>query len=828
MGSSMTIQLYNDRSVTWRGFRAVFDSKNSLCGGEFSFESGVIHSPNYPAPYDATVDCVYVIKYRDLRRVQVRVLDLQLPVSDKCSRGVLMFYDGNSIESPLHSFLCGEKKDSLSTSTESSNVDSLSSEAESNQYLIESTGNTLTLRLRSNGLDTMRGFKLSYRSICGGNIELEQGQQFTLSSPNYPHYDRRSTLCAWTLSTKPDMKLAITTTHVDSYLINPTCQFSFVSIYPGSSFNATPLAHFCSHVPSTLISPGEFIKTLVKVIFIIDIFNNMHKINSFVGNTITIQSMRSTFRMLISPSLNRCGAWLQTVSGEITSPQYPAGYPLGIQCDWTLKLGESNRFNIEMLDFDVTSSEFCATDFVEMRQDSHDGTLIGRFCGSELPNFFSFSSVQNRPEVPSSIVSTLNVTQKASTADSLLVSSDTSAKKEDAFASNRIWIRFHSDKFSSPGRGFRMRFNVASIVRLSSASGRIASPLHPNYSYKPEKVTYLISTNEDQLLQFDFEEIQLPAAEDECMASIRIKDGFDPSSVYLEEICGSGPKKSLRTNSYQATVEYVSDGDAIFSLNWSSFPLAGLIVESILNQTSTSTVNRSDCGGLIKMTQPSETATIFSPGYPHGYPPTLNCTWTIVVPETRCLQVRFLELNIEGYANTCHFDRLLFFVPEVDSFGREDSEWSLAKTVCGRQSNPINLESAHIQVRFESDSVGNGNGFRLSFKSICGGRVDATRPGELAYNASLTGEQNCRWTFVGRVGRTLQLKIKRLRIGSGPLCADDYLLFRNGGNDKSPLLGKGRFCGPEDEGKLPESTGNQVSVILQLEKLSQVRDESNF
>lgn len=258
MGSSMTIQLYNDRSVTWRGFKGYFTARNSLCGGEFSFESGVIHSLNYPAPYDAAVDCVYVIKYRDLRRVEVRVLDLQLPTADNCSRGALMFYDGSSIESPLLNFLCGEKKDSISTSTESS-ADSANAETGSNRYLIESTGNSLTVRLRSNGLDTMRGFKLSYRSICGGHIELEQGQQLTLSSPNYPHYDRRSTLCAWTISTKLDMKLAITTTHVDSYLINPTCQFSFVSIYPGTSFNATPLAHFCSHVPSTLISSGKFL-----------------------------------------------------------------------------------------------------------------------------------------------------------------------------------------------------------------------------------------------------------------------------------------------------------------------------------------------------------------------------------------------------------------------------------------------------------------------------------------------------------------------------------------------------------------------------------------
>lgn len=740
MGNAMTIQLHNEKAISWRGFRARFTLlREAGCGGEFTFESGTLHSPGFPASYDPNVDCLYVIRYFDVRRVQINISDLSFPVSVNCTSGALLVYDGEDNNAPLLKQFCGVKSNDLAGSNGTSDA-----------YTILSSKNSLTIRLRGNGRESSSGFKLTYKSVCGGHIELEPEQKVVLTSPNYPHYDRQSKSCLWTVATKPTLRLAITVTHVDSYYSQQVCEINYVSIRAGIESGGPEMSRFCSHVPSTLFSPG---------------------------NAINVESSRSTFRMIVSASLSSCGADLHTTAGEITSPQYPVGYGPSIQCDWTIQLADSNQFDLQMLDFDLTASEYCATDYFELREESHEGRLIGRFCGSEIPSIDS--------------------------------------------SSNKLWLRFHSDAHTSSGRGFRLRYQLLSEIRLNGTQGRISSPLHPKFSHRPEKVTYFISTTEDHIIEFEVIDLQLPAtANDECIAFIRIREGDNADGVILKELCGVGSIPPIRTKSHLAIVEYVSDGDSLFSVRWSSRTMSSVIAENILNETMRQ--NKTiDCGATIEIDQPTY---IHSPRYPAMYPPSSNCTWILIAPAARKLQLHFVALSIEGHTPGCYFDRLLVFEPHVDSFGKEEADWSLRETVCGITWPDIALNSGTAMVRFESDVMGASSGFRLQARTVCGGRIDASKSGKISYQVRDSSDAaNCQWILVARVGRTLKVKIDRLRIGQASPCVGEFLLIRNGGSEQSPLLGRGRYCGPNDEKLLPESSSNQVSIQMHTISKANVR-----
>ena len=59
-GSTMTVKL-KTRFARGRGFRAVFSSSPSSCGGDFNAISGSFASPGFPDSYPAGLECVWTI-----------------------------------------------------------------------------------------------------------------------------------------------------------------------------------------------------------------------------------------------------------------------------------------------------------------------------------------------------------------------------------------------------------------------------------------------------------------------------------------------------------------------------------------------------------------------------------------------------------------------------------------------------------------------------------------------------------------------------------------------------------------------------------------------
>ena len=71
-------------------------------------------------------------------------------------------------------------------------------------------------------------------------------------------------------------------------------------------------------------------------------------------------------------------------SGTLTSPYYPAPYPDGSECVYTISQANGTYITLTILDFDIEDN--CANDFLEIRDgDSEESLLVGKFCGNQIP-----------------------------------------------------------------------------------------------------------------------------------------------------------------------------------------------------------------------------------------------------------------------------------------------------------------------------------------------------------------------------------------------------------------------------------------------------------
>lgn len=80
---------------------------------------------------------------------------------------------------------------------------------------------------------------------------------------------------------------------------------------------------------------------------------------------------------------------MESEEGTFSSPGYPDNYPLETQCEWTIKASEGNGVQLSFEEFDLADSTNCDDDYVEIRENSKIGKLIGVFCGGNVPSNIS-------------------------------------------------------------------------------------------------------------------------------------------------------------------------------------------------------------------------------------------------------------------------------------------------------------------------------------------------------------------------------------------------------------------------------------------------------
>lgn len=106
--------------------------------------------------------------------------------------------------------------------------------------------------------------------------------------------------------------------------------------------------------------------------------------------TILILIKFNTYILYVSA----CGGNYESIKGTISTPNYPNNYLRDSECIWVLKSSVGNRVSVNFVFFELEDSEFCNEDYMEVREYNSTGSLLGVFCGSNLPpNNISGSSL---------------------------------------------------------------------------------------------------------------------------------------------------------------------------------------------------------------------------------------------------------------------------------------------------------------------------------------------------------------------------------------------------------------------------------------------------
>ncbi|KAI1280397.1 Cubilin [Halotydeus destructor] len=488
-GNHMTVKMVSDASVFRKGFKADFVALPGGCSQMFtSMEQGQIMSPHYPAKYDPNSDCSWVINANAQHTVELTIVDFDLPFTDNCTTDFLEVTDCRTNQQLLKH--CGQR---LPDNPKVTSVD----------------GN-LCVRFTTSNQEARKGFKATFRQVCGGTI-LVTGDLTTLSSPNFPNpsYDRG---CTWILTAPtPDEKVMLTFTRTIGFINNNgACEpyNGHLQIRDGDTEESPEIAQLCSsHLPKPIVSAGQ----------------HLH---------VKLTNGHFVFQAKASSSWAGCGGNLTSAAGFFVSPGYPSNYPLNSECIWQLQAPLGNRVAYNFSDFNVEQSDNCTFDYVELRDGSQDGRFIGRYCGSDMPI------------------------------------SDTVSTQ-----SSTLWVKFRSDS-EGTGPGFEGHYELVHGNNITGTAGTIQSPGWPvgmTAMGPPFTWTITVPTNMFVKVTFSAMEFMQHSGNPDCpFTNLKVIDGSGQDAAILGTFCSYTIPAPIVSSTNVLTVTLTSPDYFVgkFELHW--------------------------------------------------------------------------------------------------------------------------------------------------------------------------------------------------------------------------------------------------------------------
>ncbi|XP_070842448.1 cubilin [Chaetodon trifascialis] len=826
--SALTMVFRADSSVSMSGFQMIWYQNG--CGGELSGPSGSFISPDYPNRYPENRECIWYITTSAGSSMTLTIHEFDVEFHPDCNYDVLEVYGGPDLSAPQLAKLC--------TTT-------------SSPVCISSTGNLVTVRFKSDGYVSGRGFSGSWAEVqagCGGPVIAPSGE---IHSPLYPSSYPKNVDCSWVISVDPNHRVFFNFSDLD---IEPhsNCSWDYVAIHDGPTISFPLLGRVCgTSLPPSITS---------------------------TQNTIYVRfrsdSSRS-HRGFSARFSETCGATIITDNngGAIASPQYPAPYPPNQNCSWIIIAQEPfNHVTLSFTDFELEMiSSNCSHDVVKILDgDNYQAPSIGHYCGFEMPypvtsfsnslviNFISDHSVSrkgfratysgsisscggdlvmesgafNSPNYPDAYPPNVECvwTIRSSPGNRLQLSfaifhlqGDSSCQNDyleiregnatgplvGFFCGNLLpsnytsvighilWIKFVSDA-SISGAGFRATFSHMYGNDVMGEFGQIASPLYPRVYPSNAHYHWTVTVEGDSYIQIHFLDMDIEDLYDCHYDQLKIFDGPSVHDYPIGTFCGLALPPPLRSSTSTVTLQFHSDstvGGRGFLVEWTAVQESG----------PPPTITPGSCGGAI-MT--GETPSfLYSPGWPETYPPNQECTWLIHSPGST-VEFNLLSLNIEDDP-MCYFDSLVI----------RDGATSLSPvlgSVCGRDPpGTFHSTGDTMFIHFSSDSSISGQGFNASYSRGCGGLLHVDR-GVLSspyYPLNYLPGLDCSWHVMVMPGFTVSVTFQgTFQIqGYGTGCSSgDYLELRNGPDCSAPLLGE-RLCGSSPPSLL-QTTDNHLFI----------------
>ncbi|XP_030748736.1 cubilin-like [Sitophilus oryzae] len=699
--NEMLVSFVADYNYQGKGLYAAYHTNQAECGGTLRLASGYIYSPNYPNNYNESNSCEWLLSADEHHRLGLTFEDLDLP--DDCNKTYIKVFDGPNQAYPLLETICG-----------SSNITG---------KIISSTYDLLFVEFHNNNKLTSKGFKAHYYTACGATIKTSSSGVLDLVS----EYDFHNTnpeedlACSFTIqSTVLSGHVSLTISRL-SYAgginwCNPD-EGAFI-VYNGLSSDSPRQGIYCiDKLPPTIVSDGSALHIVFK-----------QKVDIY-----------ATYSIIDS----ECGGKISALNGFVASPGWPNNYASNASCDWTISIGPGNVISLNFLNFDIPESEYCNSDYLEIREESETGKLIGVYCGNTVP---------------------ANITS-------------TSGTMSLVFKSTTL-----GDGISSIKKGFYFEYSFSYNNELSGPSGKIGNPLYPSSFNSYEKFTWLINTKPTTRIEINFEEFSFDYDE-QCSGGLKFYDGINEEAILIKNLCGYDlPPTLLSTSNVILVVaSHLSSRVASkFLLRWKELPTS----------LKLKTLNATDCQYIHRMENETN-VTISSPGYPNKLPTNLNCEWVFETDQTSHFKVVFLDINLITFTRrTCMYSSTIKLLEKSPLTGN----FELLKEICDNtQTEHTFYPTSVMKITFKTLTYTVGKGFQAQIFKVCGGYI--TQPsGYIIFDKDHIQDTECQWNITVRSGRTIKLTFLSFDLNNIDFKCINNLIIRNGKFADSPFLDKGKFC----------------------------------
>ncbi|XP_070584314.1 cubilin [Erythrolamprus reginae] len=332
---------FSASSATNLGFMAEYKPFNIVCSHEYTTESGVLTSPNYPNKYDNKMVCIYKINVPNNQQIALHFTNFSLEDDVMCRNDYLEIRNGGFETSPLLGKYCGSSLPPVTVSH----------------------SNNLWIKFVSDMFSTSTGFSASWDGTstgCGG-ILTSSG---IFMSPNYPMPYYQNAECYWLLKANPGSVLEI---YFDQFHLepHPSCSFDYLTVYDGNSSNSNMLGNFSGNqILPPLRSTG----------------NNMY-IKLRTGDSLNGRGFLAHFKQVCEGIII-----VNHSQGILESLNYPNNYPPGVYCDWTIQTTTGNTLNYSFQALSTKGGNKCERDHLKLYDGPNaQSTLIDTFCGDTVP-----------------------------------------------------------------------------------------------------------------------------------------------------------------------------------------------------------------------------------------------------------------------------------------------------------------------------------------------------------------------------------------------------------------------------------------------------------
>ncbi|XP_038149701.1 bone morphogenetic protein 1-like isoform X2 [Cyprinodon tularosa] len=441
--SHLWIEFRSSSNWVGKGFSAFYEA---ICGGELKQDNGQIRSPNYPDDYHSNKMCVWKITVAEGFQVGLIFQSFEIEKHDTCAYDFVEVRDGGSDSSPLLGRFCGYDKPGN----------------------LQSSSNQLWLKFVSDGSVNKAGFAAtflkevdecsrpdnghceqrcvntlgSYRCVCDPGYELAADKRSceaacggfitslngSLSTPGWPKEYPHNKNCVWQLVAPVQYRITLVFDGFETEG-NDVCKYDYVEVHSGLSSDSKIYGKFCgTEKPDVITSLQNKMRiefksdnTVSKRGFKAHFFSDIDECSTGNGgcqhecvNTFGSYRCQCPSGFMLHDNNHDCKEagcdhFVNTISGTISSPNWPDNYPSKKACTWSLSTTPGHRIKLIFNEVDMEAHLECAYDHLEIF-DGEDvrAPMLGHFCGNKLPapilsssskmflRFFSDNSVQKR------------------------------------------------------------------------------------------------------------------------------------------------------------------------------------------------------------------------------------------------------------------------------------------------------------------------------------------------------------------------------------------------------------------------------------------------